>query len=241
MKKRAPWVIGVTWLCLAASQLSAPPRAEAAPPSHNSACRNGYVSISFDDGPTPTTPDLLRALRRNNITATFFDLGRQAELFPQHVQAERAAGHEIANHTYDHANFQDIGDDAALVELAKTQPILAAGTDVPEFYRPPYGATNPTIAQRAFDTLGLTEVIWTVDTNDWDGRSTADIVRTASSARAGDFVLMHDGYPNTINAIAKIADALAKKGLCAGRIARSATPTQAWENLSFNATVKAWG
>jgi hypothetical protein len=52
---------------------------------------------------------------------------------------------------------------------------------------------------------------------------------------------MHDGYPNTINAIAKIADALAKKGLCAGRIARSATPTQAWENLSFNATVKAWG
>ena len=240
MKRSVRWfiVLGVTFLCLSASQLTTASRADAS--TYNRACRNGYVSISFDDGPTASTPDLLRVLRKNSIRATFFDLGRQAELYPQHVTSERAAGHEIANHSYDHPNFQEIGDDAALAQLAKTQEIFTYGTDRPDFYRPPYGATNPAIAQRAKDTLGLTEVIWTVDTNDWDGRSSSDIVRAVANAKNGDFVLMHDGYPNTIAAISKIADGLARRGLCDGRIAPSTTPVPVWEGLSFNATVKPW-
>ena len=239
MKKSSRWlaIIGVTFLCLSASQLNTASRADAA---MSRACRNGYVSISFDDGPTALTPDLLKALRRNDITATFFTLGRQAELFPQHLKAERAAGHEIANHSYDHPNFQAIGDDAALAQLAKTQNILRSGRDRPDFYRPPYGATTPELAKRAKAQLGLTEVIWTVDTNDWDGRPAADIVETVATAKAGDFILMHDGYPNTIAAISKIADGLERRGLCDGRIVRSATPTDAWMDLFFNATVKAW-
>ncbi|MBA2609884.1 MAG: hypothetical protein H0U92_13155 [Actinobacteria bacterium] len=83
-------------------------------------------------------------------------------------------------------------------------------------------------------------MIWTIDANDWDGRSSADIVKAVATAKDGDFVLMHDGYPNTIAAISKIADGLTRRGLCAGQIARSATPTPAWQNLSFNATVKPW-
>jgi peptidoglycan/xylan/chitin deacetylase (PgdA/CDA1 family) len=238
MKKKSRWIgLGVALAAVTTTQMVVAPEAHA---SFARPCRNGYVSISFDDGPTASTPDLLRTLRRNDIRATFFDLGAQAQLFPQYVSAERAGGHDVANHSYDHPSFLEIGDDAAIAQLAHAQQILTTGADKPAFYRPPYGATNDAIAQRAYDTLGLTEVIWTVDTNDWDGRSSANIVNTVAAAKNGDFVLMHDGYPNTIAAISKIASGLDRRGLCDGRIAHSETPVPAWENLSFNAAVKAW-
>ena len=238
MKTRHVASIALALAAAAAAQVAVAPRAQAAAPK---ACRNGYVSISYDDGPTASTPDLLKALRKADITATFFNTGAHAEEFPKYVLAESDAGHEIANHSYSHANFQTIGDDAAIAELKQSQRILAKGrVDEPEFYRPPYGATTPAIAERAKNRLGLTEVIWTVDTNDWDGRSTDEIMNTLATVEDGDFVLMHDGYPNTIAAVPKIAALLKAKGLCDGRIAKSKTPVQAWENLSFNATVKAW-
>lgn len=217
------------------------PHADAAKPVRGgAACRNGYVSLSFDDGPTPTTPQLLTALRRNNLKATFFDTGEHAEQYPAHVVATRAEGHDMANHSYNHAHFGAIGDDAALSQLAFTNTILAASGPAPAFYRPPYGETNPTLAARAKAELGLTEIIWTVDTNDWDGRSADAIARTVSTARGGDFVLMHDGPANTIAALPKIAAALDKNGLCAGRIVTSTKTHAVWEGLSFTGDVARW-
>jgi peptidoglycan/xylan/chitin deacetylase (PgdA/CDA1 family) len=105
--------------------------------------------------------------------------------------------------------------------------------------RPPYGAINDTV--RAVDAqLGLIDVIWTVDTVDWNGVSTAKIVSSALTVQADGFILMHDGYPNTIAAVPQIAAGLAAKGLCPGRIVYSATGTNAWEGLDFPATVAPW-
>jgi peptidoglycan/xylan/chitin deacetylase (PgdA/CDA1 family) len=234
--RRIHVLVGALTLAATIATISASP---AAASSHKRACRNGYVSLSYDDGPTTSTPALLRALERAELRVTFFDVGERAEAFPSYVTSQHRAGHAVANHSYDHADLTTLPD-SGYEQFARTQAILTplAGS-APTFYRPPYGATSPEV-RAAAARLSLTEVSWTVDTNDWASPSTNAIVSAALSVRAGGFVLMHDGYPNTLAAVPKIAAGLASRGLCAGRIVPSSTPTNAWEGLDFPAAVAAW-
>lgn len=207
-------------------------KAEAA--TNPPACSAGYVNISFDDGPTQYTPVLLNALKIGGLKATFFDVGDRMTQYPTYAKSEVTAGHQIANHTQSHGDLTQAT--SPIHDLVTSEYLVIQQTGVvPEFYRPPYGSTNPGV-RTDVSQLGLTEVIWTVDTVDWSGPTTAQIVATVKTAKAGDFVLMHDGYPNTINAIPQISADLKARGLCAGKIVASGS-TMAWENLDFNATV----
>lgn len=59
--------------------------------------------LTFDDGPsTNNTPKILEILKKNNIKATFFLIGKCAEQNPELVKREIAEGHVVANHTYNH-------------------------------------------------------------------------------------------------------------------------------------------
>ena len=204
-------------------------------------CSKGYVSLSFDDGPTAKTATLLIALKKAGLRATFFDVGQRATALPSQYATKQVDGHVVANHSYDHSDLVAIGLPAATQQLIRTQSILTplAGS-APTLYRPPYGSTNSELKDAAA-ALGLTEIIWTVDTEDWSGVSTSSIVSSVLKVKPGGFVLMHDGYQNTINAIPRIATGLADRGLCAGKIIYSATPTVSWDGgPQFNATVAPW-
>jgi endo-1,4-beta-xylanase len=84
-------------------------------------------------------------------------------------------------------------------------------------FRPPFGETDATVHAIA-TRLGLTEVLWDVDSQDWNGASTAQIVEAAGRLTNGQVILMHDGIQNTIDAIPQIASGLAARGLCPGMI-----------------------
>jgi peptidoglycan/xylan/chitin deacetylase (PgdA/CDA1 family) len=87
----------------------------------------------------------------------------------------------------------------------------------------------------------MTETLWTVDTRDYAGASTTDIVATALTARNGDIVLMHDaGYATTVAAIPAIISGLADRGLCAGRVVPTSRPVTAWPGMTFYATAAHW-
>ena len=61
------------------------------------------VALTFDDGPSPVwTPQILNALKRAHVKATFFMLGKHVEEYPDIARRVVAEGHEIGNHTYDH-------------------------------------------------------------------------------------------------------------------------------------------
>lgn len=193
-------------------------------------CQNGYVGLTYDDGPNPgNTTTLLTALRNNNLRATMFNTGQNAAANPGLVAAEANAGMWIANHSYTHPHMLTLTQAQMSSELSRTQSaIQSAGGGTPSLFRPPYGETNATL-QSAASALGLRTVIWDVDSQDWNGASTAQIVQAAGRLTNGQLILMHDQYATTVAAIPQIAADLAARGLCAGMISpttgRAVAPT----------------
>jgi peptidoglycan/xylan/chitin deacetylase (PgdA/CDA1 family) len=185
---------------------------------HDRPCRNGYVGLTYDDGPSATTDQLLAALRANRLRATFFDQGNNSLDRPQKVREELRAGMWVGNHTFTHAHLTQIGEPAAFQEIASTQWVLRDVTGrEPTLFRPPYGETNDQV--RADERrIGVLEVLWTVDSQDWNGATADQIAAAAHTLQPGGIILMHDWPPATIDAVPMIASDLAARGLCPGRI-----------------------
>ncbi|MFC9115739.1 polysaccharide deacetylase family protein [Streptomyces sp. NPDC052492] len=189
-----------------------------AAPAQAAAC-NGYVGLTFDDGPsTGSTMNLLNALKQNGLRATMFNQGQNAAANPSLVKAQVDAGMWVANHSYTHPHMTQLSQAQMDSEISRTQQAIAsAGGGTPKLFRPPYGETNSTL--RSVEAkYGLTEVIWDVDSQDWNNASTDAIVQAASRLNDGQVILMHDWPANTIAAIPRIAQNLASRGLCAGMI-----------------------
>ncbi|MCX2179545.1 polysaccharide deacetylase family protein [Streptomyces sp. SKN60] len=181
-------------------------------------CSAGYVGLTFDDGPSATTRQLLDALRQNGLRATMFNQGQNAAADPAVVKAQTDAGMWVANHSYTHPHMTTLTQAQMESEISRTQQaITAAGVPAPTLFRPPYGETNATLkaAEAAF---GLREILWDVDSQDWNNASTDAIVQAVGRMTSGQVILMHDWPANTLAAIPRIAQTLASKNLCAGMI-----------------------
>lgn len=205
---------------VAAAAMMANSSAVAAPDRTDTPCANGYVGLTYDDGPTPgTTMPLLDALRAGGARATFFIWGQHAQQNPGLLRAEQAAGMWIANHTFTHPHLPQLGEPATFNEISRTQTTIRQITGLtPTLFRPPFGETNAQVRGDA-TRLGLTEVLWTVDSRDWAGASTAQIVAAASTLQPGGIILMHDaGFQTTVQAVPQILAGLTARGLCPGRI-----------------------
>ncbi|MEU5667729.1 polysaccharide deacetylase family protein [Streptomyces longwoodensis] len=188
-----------------------------AAPSQAATC-NGYVGLTFDDGPSSTTQSLLNALKQNGLRATMFNEGQYAAANPSLVRAQVDAGMWVGNHSYTHPHLTQLGQAQIDSEISRTQQAIAnAGGGTPKLFRPPYGETNATL-KSVEAKYGLTEIIWDVDSQDWNGASTDAIVQAAGRLTNGQVILMHDWPANTIAAIPRIAQGLAARGLCAGMI-----------------------
>ncbi|WP_244977405.1 polysaccharide deacetylase family protein [Corynebacterium lizhenjunii] len=176
-------------------------------------CAN-CVALTFDDGPATPTHQLLDILDRKRVQASFFVLAPKANAQPQLLRRMDAAGHTIGNHTATHRELNKL--DAASVdrEIAQGNDAVRAATGHgTRWMRPPYGATNDTVAAAAA-RAGAAQAFWSVDTLDWKTRNTEQTCRTAvGEAKPGAIILMHDIHPSTVAAVECIIDGLRAKGL----------------------------
>lgn len=178
-------------------------------------CRKAKcVALTFDDGPGPYTRKLLAMLAAHHHTrVTFFLIGRNIRGREDVVRQEVAQGHAIGDHTWNHPDLPTLPKKRLHTELARTLTEITHVTGRPvTLMRPPYGATGErvrTVARK----LGLAQIIWDVDTDDWRDRNSAIVThRAVSRARRGDIILMHDIHPTTVRAVPKILRGLAKRG-----------------------------
>jgi peptidoglycan-N-acetylglucosamine deacetylase len=159
--------------------------------------------LTFDDGPQGEwTPKVLQVLRKHNAQATFFVLGIQVAQFPDLVTLERAAGHHVGNHTFDHKTLTHL-------PAAKMRQEIATGVKS-KCLRPPSGATNAKVEATAA-ALHQRQVLWDVDTKDWTKPGVARIEHAImAGARPGAIILMHDGGGNRAQTVAALDQALTK-------------------------------
>ncbi|HEX5202418.1 polysaccharide deacetylase family protein [Paractinoplanes rhizophilus] len=187
-------------------------------PAQAATC-NGYVGLTFDDGPSNDhTPAILNALRANGLRATMFNEGQYAAAYPAQVRAQVDAGMWVGNHSYTHPHLVQQSQAQIDSEISRTQSAIAnAGGGTPRLFRPPYGETNGTL-QSVEAKYGLTQIIWDVDSQDWNNASVDAIVNANARLSNGQIILMHEWPGNTLAAIPRIAQTLASKNLCAGMI-----------------------
>jgi endo-1,4-beta-xylanase len=188
-----------------------------ATPSNAATC-NGYVGLTFDDGPTGSTSTLLNVLRNNGVRATMFNVGQNVQNNRSAAQAQVSAGMWIGNHSWNHAHMTSMSQTQMRSDLTQTnQAIQSATGSAPRLFRPPYGETNSTL-QSVASSLGMIQIIWDVDSQDWNGASVSQIVSNAGRLQAGQVILMHDGIQNTRDAIPQIMANLTSRNLCPGMI-----------------------
>ena len=180
------------------------------------------VAITLDDGPHKTlTERAMNAFEKYNGRGTFFELGQNMNLYPDIVKSVYERGHEIASHTYQHAQLTKLDATALDEEIKKTQDACfkATGTE-PTLVRPPYGAKNDAV-KSAFNTYGLSMILWDGDTEDWRYSKATDgaqivcnnIIRDAKAKTGdGNIVLIHDIHENSVAGLEMALDQLSKEG-----------------------------
>jgi peptidoglycan/xylan/chitin deacetylase (PgdA/CDA1 family) len=154
------------------------------------------VSITFDDGPNPrATPLILDVLRREQVKATFFVLGRHADRWPELVRRMADEGHQLANHGYWHRKLHRRGPGYVRDDLTRgTESICrASGLAGLRHFRAPHGFRSPWVTPIA-RSLGQRTVGWSLGVWDSARPGAAEIARRADvGLRAGSILLLHDG------------------------------------------------
>ena len=192
---------------------------------HQGAGDEHEVALTFDDGPDPTwTPQILDILKRYNLKATFFILGKQAEDYPGLVKRIVAEGHEIGSHTYTHTNISTITNQQIEWELNGTQYLLESITGLSTtMFRPPYDADSRPSSLAELkplkyvqDQFGYILVMESIDPEDWARPGTSEIVQRVKNQRSqGNVILLHDAGGNraqTVEALPQIIDYLQTRG-----------------------------
>ena len=175
-----------------------------------------YIAITFDDGPSEYTSQVLAILKQKGAHATFFNLGNESAGFPDLTRQVVADGHELGSHTNTHQFLPKLDREALRNEITSASDTLRknSGKEV-RIIRSPYGAFDADCWKRSADLISC-NVIWNIDTLDWK-RPGADAIKNnvLSNAYNGAIVLMHDGGGNReqdVQALPGIIDGLHQAG-----------------------------
>lgn len=151
------------------------------------------IALTFDDGPSESTPQLLEILARYKVPATFFQCGANVERLPAVAREVAAAGHSIGNHSQTHPLFCFRSPCFIEQDLRHAQQTIRSHTGVtPAWFRAPFGVRWFGM-RRAQRRLALTGVMWTAIGGDWKLPAGAVVDRLANRVSNGAILCLHDG------------------------------------------------
>ena len=175
------------------------------------------VAITFDDGPHPKyTEMILDILAKYDAKATFFVIGKNLEQYGRITRRAAEEGHEIGNHTYTHAALSPLDRAQLEREILDSEGLIAECIGKsPTLFRPPGGGTS-LLVEQIVSGGGDKIILWDVDTRDWAGRKSADIVKTVmENTVPGSIILFHDYAVHesaTVEALKEILPRLSAAG-----------------------------
>lgn len=186
---------------------------------HRQKPKGNAIYLTFDDGPSEFTEELLNLLKHYNIKATFFCVANFAKEYKKIIQNMQQDGHIIALHSLKHKNAMLQGISETKNDLEQSLIIMhELGISV-QYYRPPWGDTNLTLL-KILKNKNLPCILWDVMAEDWKATTSEEIIATKLLKRTkpGDIICLHDGRgkndapQKTIFALKKVIPLFLEKG-----------------------------
>ncbi|MFI5839056.1 polysaccharide deacetylase family protein [Catenuloplanes sp. NPDC051500] len=154
------------------------------------------ITLTFDDGPSQFTDQVLDMLKESGIKAMFCVIGSQVRTHASQMRRIVAEGHTLCNHTWNH-DFQlsERKPEDIVKDLVRTND--AIHTVVPNapirYFRNPGGNFNHRTVSVA-QGLGMVPLYWSIDSRDWESKDSKKICdQVDGGAHPGAIVLLHDG------------------------------------------------
>lgn len=166
--------------------------------------------LTFDDGPTPFTAPILAILEAEGVPAAFFWLAgsKRIDLAADLI----ARGHQLGSHTVSHPRLTLMDEKAQREEITRSVRLLEEASGAPvTFFRPPFAAYDQHTRQIARE-LGLSFVMWGVDSRDWEAAEPEQIISTVlAKVTPGAVILLHERQ-QTVEALPQLIQALREAG-----------------------------
>ena len=203
------------------------------PSVHRGPADRRAIALTFDDGPSESTPRVLELLDRYSVPATFFQCGANVERLPGIARAVHAAGHEIGNHTHTHPRLYLRPAEFIFQEFARAQQAIENVTGCPPtLLRAPFGARWFGFRQ-AQSRLNLLGVMWTIIGYDWKLKADTIVSRMLPAIANGAIVCLHDGREvranpdvrETVSAVSRLVPILLDQGYKFDTVTRLLCPT----------------
>jgi peptidoglycan/xylan/chitin deacetylase (PgdA/CDA1 family) len=183
------------------------------------------VYLTFDDGPSTGTEEILAILRQYNVKATFFVVGKEDDYSMEMYKKIVEEGHTLGMHSYSHQYstiYQSVEDFSKDIERLEALLKKATGEDV-KLFRFPGGSSNlvSNIGMQEFikhlNDEGITYFDWNVSSGDATSKSlepealVQNVVQDVGIYK-NSVVLMHDAIdkPNTVEALPMLLEELQK-------------------------------
>ena len=169
-------------------------------PNNSDEIKKKYVALTFDDGPSRFTKEIIDLLKKYEYNATFFVLGNKLNVDYKDILKESINnGNEIGVHGFSHKSFTRLKTEALEEEITKSKKYVYNLTKyMPNLVRPPYGNINNNIRNLNLGPY----ILWNNDTLDWKLRDAKKIYeRLINSIEENNIILMHDTYLTTYKAL----------------------------------------
>lgn len=164
------------------------------------------IALTFDDGPTPFTLEIIDLLDKYQYKATFFCIGKQIQQYPDIAKKIIEKGHILANHTFTHSpKMGFLSANAVIDEIEKNQKLINQTLQItPQWFRPPFGVTNPAIA-KAICQSNLSCIGWSIRSLDTVSKTPNEVYnRVIRKLKPNGIVLMHDTSKKTVLALEQL-------------------------------------
>ena len=178
-----------------------------------------HYALTFDDGPSGVTDDLLDTLTSEGVVASFFVIGNQVEARKATLQRAHTLGHFIASHSHTHPDLATLSDEDIQLQVSQADAAIRSAICVrPTIFRPPYGSLTAS-GLAVVESLGYKVVNWNLDTFDWkhaatDPQKVLDLVQQGVDGQwPGSIIhLQHDRTAESVSLVPSIIDIIRNKG-----------------------------
>lgn len=177
------------------------------------------VLLTFDDGPNANTLKVLEVLKKHNVSAVFFIIGKNIRGNEDVITQIVKEGHLIGNHSFSHHYWIDVWSTKKVTaDFEKCQQLIEKYQFNTKLFRPPYGVTNPNIA-KAVKKIKLQSVGWNVRSYDTSIKDIEKInQRIISKLKPGAIILLHDRLDFMPELLEKLIPTIKEKGYTIGNL-----------------------